>query len=46
MKRPSELRIKKKALNVIRVNFVLKRHLLLQMNLSNSGLENRSIKKY
>ena len=29
-----------------RVNFVLKKHLLLQMNLSNSGLKNRSIKKY
>ena len=25
---------------------MLKEHLLLQMNLSNSGLENRSIKKY
>ena len=29
-----------------RVNFVLKRHLLFQMNLSNSGLKNRSIKEY
>ena len=31
-----------------RVNFVLKKHHLLQMNLSNSGLKNRStgIKKY
>ena len=29
-----------------RVNFVLKKHLLLLMNLSNSGLKNRSIKKY
>ena len=29
-----------------RVNFVLKKLLLLQMNLSNSGLKNRSIKKY
>ena len=29
-----------------RVNFVLKKHLLLQMNLSNSGLKNRSIKEY
>ena len=29
-----------------RVNFVLKKHLLLQMNLPNSGLKNRSIKKY
>ena len=29
-----------------RVNFVLKKHLLFQMNLSNSGLKNRSIKEY
>ena len=29
-----------------RVNFVLKKRLLFQMNLSNSGLKNRSIKKY
>ena len=29
-----------------RVYFVLKRHLLFQMNLSNSGLKNRSIKEY
>ena len=29
-----------------RVNFVLKKHLLSQMNLSNSGLKNRSIKEY
>ena len=29
-----------------RVNFVLKNHLLFQMNLSNSGLKNRSIKEY
>ena len=29
-----------------RVNFVFKKHLLLQMNLSNSGLKNRSIKKF
>ena len=29
-----------------RVNFVLKKHLLFQMNLSNSGLNNRSIKEY
>ena len=28
-----------------RVNFVFKKHLLLQMNLSNYGLKNRSIKK-
>ena len=29
-----------------RVNFVLKKHLLFQMNLSNFGLKNRSIKEY
>ena len=29
-----------------RVNFVFKKHLLLQMNLSNYGLKNRSIKKF
>ena len=29
-----------------RVNFVLKKHLLFQMNLSKSGLKNRSIKEY
>ena len=29
-----------------RVNFVLKKHLLFQINLSNSGLKNRSIKEY
>ena len=29
-----------------RVNFVSKKHLLFQMNLSNSGLKNRSIKEY
>ena len=29
-----------------RVNFVLKKHLLFQMNLSNSGLKNRSNKEY
>ena len=29
-----------------RVNFVLKKPLLFQMNLSNSGLKNRSIKEY
>ena len=29
-----------------RVNFVLKKYLLFQMNLSNSGLKNRSIKEY
>ena len=29
-----------------RVNFVLKKHLFFQMNLSNSGLKNRSIKEY
>ena len=29
-----------------RVNFVVKKHLLFQMNLSNSGLKNRSIKEY
>ena len=29
-----------------RVNFVLKKHLLFQMNLSNSGFKNRSIKEY
>ena len=29
-----------------RVNFVLKKHLLFQMNLSNCGLKNRSIKEY
>ena len=29
-----------------RVNFVLKKHLLFQVNLSNSGLKNRSIKEY
>ena len=29
-----------------RVNFVLKKHLLFQMNLSNPGLKNRSIKEY
>ena len=29
-----------------RVKFVLKKHLLFQMNLSNSGLKNRSIKEY
>ena len=29
-----------------RTNFVLKKHLLFQMNLSNSGLKNRSIKEY
>ena len=29
-----------------RGNFVLKKHLLFQMNLSNSGLKNRSIKEY
>ena len=29
-----------------RVNFVLKKHLLFQMNLSNSGLKKRSIKEY
>ena len=29
-----------------RVNFVLKKHLLFQMNLSNSGLKNRSIKEH
>ena len=29
-----------------RVNFVLKKHLLFLMNLSNSGLKNRSIKEY
>ena len=29
-----------------RVNFVLKKHLLFQMNLSNSGLKNRSMKEY
>ena len=29
-----------------RVNFVLKKHLLFQMNLPNSGLKNRSIKEY
>ena len=29
-----------------RVNFVLKKHILFQMNLSNSGLKNRSIKEY
>ena len=29
-----------------RANFVLKKHLLFQMNLSNSGLKNRSIKEY
>ena len=29
-----------------RVNFVLKKHLIFQMNLSNSGLKNRSIKEY
>ena len=28
------------------MNFVLKKHLLFQMNLSNSGLKNRSIKEY
>ena len=54
MKRPSELRIEKKLWMpsppsygcCTRVNFVLKKHLLLQMNLSNSGLKNRSIKNY
>ena len=29
-----------------RENFVLKKHLLFQVNLSNSGLKNRSIKEY
>ena len=29
-----------------RVNFVLKKHLLFQMNLSNSGFKNRSMKEY
>ena len=29
-----------------RLNFVLKKHLLFQLNLSNSGLKNRSIKEY
>ena len=50
MKRPSELRIEKSfechLLLVTDVNFVLKKHFLFQMNLSNSGLKNRSIKEY
>ena len=54
MKRPSELRIEKSfECHLLpsygcctRVNFVLKKHLLFQMNLSNSGLKNRSIKEY
>ena len=53
MKRPSELRIEKSfechlllVTDVVQDCFVSKKHLLFQMNLSNSGLKNRSIKEY